>query len=98
MKYKPLTKNHKIKDLTFSSLKNAKKVFDFCDFFFVFFKKNLDFFQKKGAFQISKRALENFKRALEISKRAFRKKTPSLRKFYPDFRQFFARNFTKIPK
>ena len=47
LKYKPLTKNHKIKDLTFQSLKNTKKVFDFFNFFAVFCNFFNDFHAKK---------------------------------------------------
>jgi hypothetical protein len=35
--YSPLIKDHKIKNSTFFSLKNAKKLFDFLFFFFTFF-------------------------------------------------------------
>jgi hypothetical protein len=35
--YSPLIKDHKIKNSTFLSLKNAKKLFDFLFFFFTFF-------------------------------------------------------------
>ena len=94
-KYNSLTKSHKIKDLTFQNLKNAKKVFDFLDFFFVFLIFFIDFFKKNLDLIFSILDLEISIPDLENSKRAFRKKTPNLRKINPQFSSIFRKNFRK---
>ena len=103
-KNKPLTKNHKIKDLIILNPNFAKKVFDFAKFFAVFFNFFIDFFKKKLDLIFSILDLEISIPDLENSKRAFRKIKSDFLKNYHWFRSilvkellFFAKwNFRKI--